>query len=292
MGSSYGPPPEVIQQAMEKQNEDKFNQAADKQAKSAFNFNRPNQTNAFGASSQWTQNPDGTYSQKQSFGGPLGGLATNLQNQAAGAMGTPFDLKQFGTPGNGDQARDQAIQSAYGQATSRLDPQWNQREEAQRTQLLNQGLDPSSEAYRNAMGEMGRERNDAYSSAMNGAIGQGTAAGSAAFQNNMLSHQQAIADYLRQRGGALGELGQMGGMLGQDSFQGVQGTQNLSALLGATNLTMQQQQAMEKAKADQMAGFSDLLGAGAGLAGFAVGGPAGAAVGSTLAGGLGGRGSF
>lgn len=51
----------------------------------------------------------------------------------------------------------------------RLDPTWNHREEGMRTRLLNQGLDPTSEASQNAMGQFGRDRNDAYASAINGA---------------------------------------------------------------------------------------------------------------------------
>lgn len=104
---------------------------------------------------------------------------------------------QIGNQGalpTGQEARDQAITAAYGQATSRLDPRFQQREDQLRTQLANQGLDPTSEAAQTELGNLGRERNDAYTSAMNGAIGQGTAAGSALFNQGvvgqMLPYQQ------------------------------------------------------------------------------------------------------
>ena len=59
---------------------------------------------------------------------------------------------------------------AYGAMTSRLDPQWAQREEAQKTQLANQGLAPGGEAYSNAMRDFNSARTDAYQQANLGAI--------------------------------------------------------------------------------------------------------------------------
>ena len=59
---------------------------------------------------------------------------------------------------------------AYGTMTARLDPQWNQREQAEQTRLANQGLVPGGEAYGNAMREFSNARNDAYQQANLGAI--------------------------------------------------------------------------------------------------------------------------
>lgn len=213
--------------------------------------NRPNQTNAFGAGVQWTQLPNGQWSQSQSFGGPMAGVATGLQNQMAQSMSTPFSLSGLGQMNDGQQARDQAINSAYGQATSRLDPQWAQREEQQRTQLLNQGLDPASEAYRNSMGELGNQRNDAYTSAMNMAIGQGTAAGDSVFRNGLMGRQQTIAEMLRQREQPMQELAQMQGFLQQPGFQ------QSNDMLAAAG--MQGQYDMARYQADQQ-GLADMFG--------------------------------
>jgi hypothetical protein len=171
--------------------------------------NRLNTSNPFASQ---TFNADGSVSQQ--FNGGLGQAASGLMGQAGG-LSQPMDWGQFGQAGTGDQARDQAIQGAYGQATSRLDPQWDRRMEATRTQLLNQGLDPSSEAFKNAMQDQNFARNDAYSSAMNGAIAQGTAAGDSAFRNNMSARQQAITEALKARGMPLEELGQLQGLAGQ-----------------------------------------------------------------------------
>lgn len=70
-------------------------------------------------------------------------------------------------------ARDQSISSAYNQFASRLDPQWAQRQEAERASLANQGIDIGSEAYNTEMGNFNRARNDAYSSALNNSVEAG-----------------------------------------------------------------------------------------------------------------------
>lgn len=179
--------------------------------------NRPDQTNAYGSTVQWEIGPDGRPRQVQSFAGPLGQLNSSLQGQAASNMATPFS---FNGPGlmSGDAARNQAINAAYGQSTSRLDPMWNQRQEALTSQLLNQGLDPSSEAYRNAMGDFSRERNDAYQGALNSAIGQGTEAGNSVFQNSLAAHNTAYGEQLGQRELPLADLAKLAGFTGQAGF--------------------------------------------------------------------------
>lgn len=141
-----------------------FTAAAEAQAKSG------RQDTPF---AQWNGNALG-------FSGGLAERANNLMGQVGSQGPLP----------TGDAARQQAIDSAYGQAQSRLDPQFAQREESLRARLANQGLDPGSQAADAEMGNFGRERNDAYSSAMANAIGQGTQAGNAIFQQGVQAQQQ------------------------------------------------------------------------------------------------------
>lgn len=143
--------------------------------------NHANQTNAFGASSQWSQGPDGQWTQTATLGGPLGQGVTNLSNQIANQ-----------DPNAAAHARDQAITANYNQATSRLDPQWQQRQQAQSAELANQGIDLGSDAYNTQMGNFNQGRNDAYSSAMNNAIGLGN-------QTEMVEMQAQNAPYQRLR---------------------------------------------------------------------------------------------
>lgn len=179
--------------------------------------------------------PDGKVS--QSFTGGLGQAFGGLQNQAS-SLGQGMDWSQFGQLGNGDQARTQAIDAAYNQATSRLDPMWSQREDQARTRLLNQGLDENSEAYKNAMSQLGNQRTDAYNQAMYGAIGQGQAAGDSVFRNNMAARQQSIQEALKARGMPLEELGQMQGFLsGQPQYN--QDNSSLASALASGNMGVQ-----------------------------------------------------
>lgn len=142
----------------------------------------PNVNSAWGGT-QTTQNPDGTFTVNNTLSPGMQQGQDSLQAQWAQALQNPLD---------GNSARDQAIDSAYKQATSRLDPQWDKRSEAMRTQLLNQGLDPTSQAGRNAMQEMGMQRNDAYTSALASAIAQGTSAGDSVFRNNLAAQNNPL----------------------------------------------------------------------------------------------------
>lgn len=225
--------------------------------------NRPNIDTPW-ASQQWTQGPNGSWGMQTSFNGPLGGAADSLQSQLAAALGQPLDFSGLPQAGNGDSARQQAIDSAYSQATSRLDPQWQQREDATRTRLLNQGLTEGSEAFDNAMGDFGRQRNDAYSSAMNSAIGQGTAAGQAAFTQNMAARQQALAEALQQRGQPLAEMQGLQNFLSMPGFNNAgayQPTQYFDAAQARGMADMQNWQAGNAANADWLRGGASLLGA-------------------------------
>lgn len=255
MGKSGMPPPAFIGAAEEQAKTSQANTAAQTAA------NRPNINTPF-ASQQWHQRPDGQWEMGVGFTGGMGQAANGLQGQMAG-LSTPMDWGQFGQLQDGSAARDQAIDAAYGQATSRLDPAWNQREEQTRTRLLNQGLDSSSAAYQAEMANLLRDRNDAYGSAMNSAIGHGQAAGDSVFRNNIMGRQQAIAEALRQRGMPMAELQALQGFLAMPGFTGAgraDTTQYLPAVSGASGAQIQQQQQ----GADMVAGAGRMAGAFAG----------------------------
>ncbi|HET9554348.1 MAG TPA: hypothetical protein VFP50_15405 [Anaeromyxobacteraceae bacterium] len=230
-----------------------YEAATEKQSQANAQLNRPDVSTPY-ASQQWTQGPDGQWRMNTSFSGALGGAAGALNQQAADALGKPLDLSGLPELDSGAGARDQAINAAYGQAASRLNPQWEQREGQLRQRLANQGLDPDSEAGRNAMRQLGQERNDAYSSAMSGAISQGTAAGDSVFRNSAMARQQALAEALRKRGQPLEELGALQGFLKMPGYSQVEGPQYLNAALA------KYQGDTAKYKADQEA-WADSLGA-------------------------------
>jgi hypothetical protein len=137
--------------------------------------NRPNQYGPFG-SSEWTQGADGRWTQTQSLSPELQGISSQLQSSMAGSA--QIDPAK---------ARDQAIEAAYRQSTSRLDPQWAQRESSMAQSLANQGFSVGDEGYTKAMSDLSRGRNDAYEQAMYGAQ---TGAGNAAFGQSLSANMQ------------------------------------------------------------------------------------------------------
>lgn len=74
-----------------------------------------------------------------------------------------------------DQSRQRAEDAIYQSATSRLDPQWQQRQTDLETQLAQSGISRNSEAYTRAMADFNRQRSDAYQQASMGAITGGGA---------------------------------------------------------------------------------------------------------------------
>lgn len=158
---------------------------------------------AFGSSS-WTQDPgSGQWTQSQQFAPGLQGAVSGLEGQIANQ----------GPIGSGQDAAN----AAYGQATSRLDPQWAQQGQALQSRLAAQGLDPGTEAANNAQGNFDRAKNDAYSSAQNNAFSQGMAMRGQNMQAQMMPYQQLTG---------------LQGLLGNAQGVGAAGAPNYLAALG------------------------------------------------------------
>lgn len=212
--------------------------------------NRPNQVTPWGtvnwtkgADGQWTQNmslnPDSraAFDAQNALAAGRSEAGLNLLGQVKGQLGQPINYGSLTQLGNGQDAMQQAQGSAYNQMASRLDPQWNHREDLQRNRLMSQGLDPSSEAYQNSMGDFGRQRNDAYSSAMNNSIGLGNQAAQQQFGMNMASHQQGLSELMQQHNQGLNDMnallgGQQVSQPNMPSFMGASQAQTPN-LLGA-----------------------------------------------------------
>jgi len=196
-------------------------------AQQATKANRVNQYSPYGSSvysqadpndpnSAWSQNislsPTGQQlldNLNQSQLG-VGALQQGATSNVADKMGQPFNYTGPQVQGSVNQpnintsfdtsgvaaipaadaaARQNAEDKAYQAATSRLDPQWNQRTQMQETQLRNQGLAPGSEAYTNAMRDFNYGRNDAYTQAQANAVNQGLANQQAQFGMGLQANQ-------------------------------------------------------------------------------------------------------
>ncbi len=140
--------------------------------RAATKANRINQYTPYGSLtySQEGSDPDGGWSQTVNLS-PVGQQLLDYQNNAALGLGQqtgqalsrvndslsqPFD---YGSVGDVQDAAQKAV-------TDRLDPMWSQREDQTRTRLIQQGLQPGTEAYDNAMREFNVGRNDAYQQAV------------------------------------------------------------------------------------------------------------------------------
>lgn len=147
-------------------------------------FNRVNQQDAFGNSLNYIQtgkdaNGNPIYSANQS----LGGLGQQYSQGLAG-LGNQY-FSQAGNVGNiGSQA---AFDKAYGYATANLEPRFEQSRAAMENRLRNQGLDPTSEAYKSGMNDLALQQNEARNNLVTGLQGQ-------MFNQGLQQRQQGMAE--------------------------------------------------------------------------------------------------
>lgn len=193
-------------------------------------------------SQQWSQDQHGNWTLNEGYGGAQG-IADQLKQQATDAFGQPLD--------NGSAARDQTIDAAYKQATSRLDPQWAQRQQLADSTLANQGIDPNSAAAQAARREFSQNRNDAYGSAMSGAIREGNAAGGEAFRNNLAARNNPLQQLLALAG--------MGGPNYNTAGQ-AETPQLLAAQMGQDAAAQRAYEQQQKQITDAIAAGGQLLG--------------------------------
>lgn len=114
----------------------------------------------------------------------------------SGVQGGVGNVQMGQLPEISEAARTAAENAAYGRATSRLDPQWNDRQTDTETQLRNQGLVPGGEAYDKAERNLTFARNDAYDQARMGAVQQGLQAQQAQFGMGLAGNQQQFSQGL------------------------------------------------------------------------------------------------
>jgi hypothetical protein len=172
-------------------------------------YNRPNTSGPFGSS---TVGADGSIT--SAFSGGFGTLNDNLTTQAANVAANPMDWGQFGTLGTGEDAGRETAQATHNQSLSRLNPFWEKSEKRLRTNLFQSGMGDST-AGDTSVGEFGQARNDAYAGAMTNAMQAGMGAQQNAFNGNLASRQQMVANALRGQMQPFEELNGMKGFLTQ-----------------------------------------------------------------------------
>lgn len=93
-------------------------------------------------------------------------------------------------PGEFNQTAQAAANAMYGQATSRLDPQYQQQESDMRARLANSGISENSDAFRREMDNFARSKTDAYNQANYSSIGAGLAAQQQGYGQALNTRQQ------------------------------------------------------------------------------------------------------
>ena len=155
--------------------------------------------------------------------GQSAAAANAAVGRATESYGTPFDYSLAPASPEADAAaRQQVIDSVYGQFASRLDPRFEDERTAHETKLANSGIARGTEAFSKAIESFDRGRNDAYQSAQNAALQAGGAEQDRLFGLSTSARRNAIAEQNFLRGLPAAEQQQLLGM--QGDVQGMRGT--------------------------------------------------------------------
>lgn len=156
--------------------------------------------------------------------GAAADAAAIATGRATSSFDSPFDYSSAPASPEADAAaRQQVIDSVYGQFQSRLDPRFEGEKIAMENQLANSGIPRGSPAFSAAMDDFNRGRNDAYQTALNAAIQAGGAEQSRLFGLGTSARRNYIDEQNYLRGLPASEQAQILAMQGQ--VQGLRGTQ-------------------------------------------------------------------
>jgi len=149
--------------------------------------------------------------------GAAADAGTQAAITAAESYSTPFDYSSAPAAPEADAAaRQQVIDSLYGQSQSRLDPRFQSEQVAMENQLANSGIPRGSEAFSSAMRDFNLGKNDAYQTAQNAAIQAGGVEQSRLFGIGTQARQNAISEQNYLRALPAAEQQQLMGMYGQE----------------------------------------------------------------------------
>lgn len=110
----------------------------------------PNSPSGYRAVTELSPAEQQLLTQSQGIQGQYGDVFGNALTAVGNTVGQPFDLNAA----RGNEIAD--IQRTF------LDPQWQQRDQALQTELMNRGIRPGSEQYDIATRQQGQQRDDAY----------------------------------------------------------------------------------------------------------------------------------
>jgi hypothetical protein len=160
----------------------------------------------------------------------VGGQATGLLGQGIQAPTSPL-------PNSSDATRQRIEDALYQRMTSRLDPQFSQRQGDLESRLVNQGINIGTEAWDREAQNLAMDRTDAYQTAMDAAIAAG---GNEASRQNALEwgdRQNYLAEQSGMRNQLLNELASLssGSQVTNPQFQGQQTGVNVASTPTSSN---------------------------------------------------------
>lgn len=209
------------------------------------------------------------YEQEQRIDAELGNIGESQIGNIGSMMGTPFDVEGLPDPAVAGQ---QGWDNAYQAQIQRNQPFQERAREQTVNRLSNQGIYEGSEAFDNAMLDLGRQENDFNLAAQNNS----TAQQQAMFGMDEKSRQNAISQqaYLRQL--PLNELNSLlsGTQIQNPQFQAYQGQQIapppiFNAAQAQYQASLDQTNASNAAAGGLTSGLFGLGSAGIGAAGLA-----------------------
>jgi len=232
------------------------------------------------------------YNQQTQQNLAVGQTASNLLPGVQQAYGQPVDTSGLQKVyGEGDLlgARQQAQDAIYNRQAAYLDPAYKERERGLETQLANKGVVEGSEAWNNARGQFGREREFDYGQARDAAIQGGMGEMQGLYNMSADARDRGLNEMLTLRDRPFQEFAGVSGMR-----EGVNVPQFSSApdvSTGPADITNpiynSYQGQLDAYNAEQQS-RNALMSGLFGLGGAALGGPVGGAIGKKIGSKVGG----
>lgn len=200
-GGSGATPPDFVGAARATGEENRANTRLQTQL-NRFNSNNPlgSSTWTQGPNDQWTQNITLSPAQQQRLENQQqqnrmrGDIGVTQLNQIRDATANPFSIE-------GATGGEQAVQDAlYRRHSQYLDPQFKEREEAERDRLAGQGFQTGTDGYDRAMSNFGDTRQRAYGDARNEAIIGADNSRAQRIQEALLERQNPMREFLALNG--------------------------------------------------------------------------------------------
>lgn len=171
-------------------------------------LNRTNTASPIYGGTQWTQGPNGEWTQSQTLS-PYGQQRFDLAQQLMGRVGSemqPLDTSKLTDVSMDPNYEANQANEAFKYSKGYLDPQWKLQEQQLKGQMAAQGAHLGDPAYKAAWDQFMTGKNQAYDQARSGSYLTGAQAGAQRMQSRIGSLQAQLAEQLQRSGWSLGQV--------------------------------------------------------------------------------------